>query len=80
MFLAACPGSVLINGCRPRVLSCRRHRLYREQGFSTGRRYTVNEPLPAAGTAEVWIFEVQYRLNNAPFGQISQPLELTVRG
>ena len=48
--------------------------------FSTARRYTVEEPLPAAGTAEVWTFEVQYRYQNAPFGQISQPLELTVRG
>ena len=48
--------------------------------FSTSRRYTVNEPLPAPGTAEVWTFEVQYHYQNAPFGQISQPLELTVRG
>ena len=52
----------------------------RQIGFSTGRRYNVTEPLPAAGTAEVWIFEVQYRYKDAPFGQISQPLELTVRG
>lgn len=49
-------------------------------GFSTGRRYAVTEPLPAAGTAEVWTFDVQYHYKNAPFGQISQPLQLTVRG
>ena len=49
-------------------------------GFSTGRRFTVTEPLPAPGLAEVWTFEVQYRFQDAPFGQISQPLELTVRG
>ena len=48
--------------------------------FSTSRRYTVTEPLPAAGMAEVWTFEVQYQYQNAPFGQVSQPLELTVRG
>ena len=52
----------------------------RQIGFSTSRRYTVTEPLPAQGTAEVWIFEVQYQYQNAPFGQVSQPLELTVRG
>ena len=49
-------------------------------GFSLSRRYKVTEPLPAAGTAEVWTFEVQYHYQNAPFGQISQPLQLTVRG
>ena len=48
--------------------------------FSTGRRCTVTEPLPAPGTAEIWVFEAQYRYKDAPFGQISQPLELTVRG
>ncbi len=52
----------------------------RQIGFSTSRRYNVVEPLPASGTAEVWTFEVQYRFKDAPFGQISQPLELTVRG
>ena len=52
----------------------------REIGFSTGRRFAVGEPLPAPGLAEVWTFEVQYRYKDAPFGQISQPLELTVRG
>jgi hypothetical protein len=49
-------------------------------GFSTGRRFNVNEPLPAAGTAEVWTFEAQYRYQNQPFGRVSQPLSLTVRG
>lgn len=49
-------------------------------GFSMSRRYNVTEPLPAPGTAEVWMFEVQYRYQNAPFGQLSQPLNLTVRG
>ena len=49
-------------------------------GFSTSRHYEVGEPLPAAGTAEIWIFEVQYRYKGAAFGQVSQPLDLTVRG
>ncbi len=49
-------------------------------GFSLGRRYNVTEALPAAGTAEIWIFEVQYRYQGEPFGQMSQPLSLTVRG
>jgi hypothetical protein len=49
-------------------------------GFSTTRRFVVEEPLPAAGTAEIWVFEVQYRYQNKPFGQVSQPLNLTVRG
>ena len=49
-------------------------------GFSTARRYNVAEPLPAPGVAEIWIFEVQYRYQNQPFGQMSQPLSLTVRG
>lgn len=52
----------------------------REIGFSSARRFMVEEPLPAAGTAEVWTFEVQYRYQNAPFGQVSQPYNLTVRG
>ena len=34
----------------------------------------------APGTAEVWIFEVQYRFQDQPFGQFSQPLNLTLRG
>jgi hypothetical protein len=42
--------------------------------------FTVEEPLPASGTAEIWIFEAQYRYQNQPFGQVSQPLNLTVRG
>lgn len=49
-------------------------------GFSTARRFNVTEPLPAPGVAEIWTFEVQYRYQNAPFGQVSQPLNLTVRG
>lgn len=49
-------------------------------GFSTGRHFTVAEPLPAAGTAEVWTFEVQYRYQGDPFGLRSDPLPLTVRG
>ena len=40
----------------------------------------VEEPLPAPGTAEIWTFEVQYRDQNKPFGQLSQALNLTVRG
>lgn len=49
-------------------------------GFSSSRHFLVTEPLPAPGTAEVWTFEVQYRYQNAPFGQMSQPINLTVRG
>ncbi|MEO7933029.1 MAG: hypothetical protein ABIT76_07715 [Chthoniobacterales bacterium] len=49
-------------------------------GVSLSRRYNVTEPLPAPGTAEVWTFEVQYRYQGQPFGQMSQPLALTVRG
>jgi len=49
-------------------------------GFSTTRHFEVTEPLPTQGTAEIWAFEVQYRYKGAAFGQISQPLELTVRG
>lgn len=52
----------------------------KQTGFATTRRFVVEEPLPAAGTAEVWVFEAQYRYQNAPFGQVSQPLNLTVRG
>ncbi len=52
----------------------------RSIGFSTSRRFLVTEPLPAPGTAEVWTFEAQYRYQNAPFGRVSQPLVMTVRG
>ena len=50
------------------------------QRLTTTRRFVVEEPLPAPGTAEVWVFEVQYRYGNKPFDQISQPINLTVRG
>lgn len=49
-------------------------------GFSLSRNFEVTEPLPAPGTAEIWTFEVQYKYKDQPFGQMSQPLELTVRG
>lgn len=52
----------------------------RKIGFSTSRHWTCDEPLPAAGTAEIWTFEVQYRYQDAPFGMRSTPLPLTVRG
>lgn len=52
----------------------------RNVGFSTARRFVVSEPLPAPGVAEVWIFEVMYRYKNAAFGQMSQPVNVTVRG
>jgi len=51
-----------------------------EAGFSSARDYELPLPLPPAGTAEVWTVQVQYRYKNAPFGQWSQPLEITVRG
>lgn len=40
----------------------------------------VTESLPAAGTAETWSFVVQYVYYNAPFGQMSRPVSITVRG
>ena len=49
-------------------------------GFSSSRRFNVEESLPAAGTAEVWTFDEKYRYQSAPFGLVSQPLNLTVRG
>ncbi len=49
-------------------------------GLSLGRHYLVNEPLPAPGTAEIWSFVAQYQYQNAPFGQMSQPVSITVRG
>lgn len=49
-------------------------------GFATAREYEIPLALPPAGTAEVWTVQVQYRYRNAPFGQWSQPLEMTVRG
>ena len=47
---------------------------------SLGRKYDVGLPLPAAGTAQIWVFEVQYRYQNQPFGLMSQPVSVTVRG
>lgn len=49
-------------------------------GMSLGRHLEVGEPLPAAGTAEIWSFVVQYVYQNAPFGQMSAPVTITVRG
>ena len=49
-------------------------------GMSLGRHFEVTEPLPAPGTAEIWSFVVQYVLQNAPYGQMSQPVTITVRG
>ena len=48
--------------------------------FPNTRGCVVNEPLPKSGNVEVWTFEVQYRYQNKPFGQISRPLNLTVKG
>lgn len=53
---------------------------YADAGFSSSRKYELPLPLPPAGQAEVWKIRVQYRYKNAPFGQWSQPLEITVRG
>jgi hypothetical protein len=49
-------------------------------GFASSRHFLVTETLPAAGTAEIWIFDVQYRYEDEPFGQTSQPISVTVRG
>lgn len=51
-----------------------------EIGFSTTRRYEIPLPLPAAGVAEIWKVQVQYRYQNAPFGQKSPVIEIPVRG
>ena len=37
------------------------------------------EPQSALGTAEIGVFDVQYRYQNKPFGQLSNALDLTVR-
>ena len=52
----------------------------KDLGMSLGRHFEVTEPLPAAGTAEIWSFVVQYVYQNAPFGQMSAPVSITVRG
>lgn len=51
-----------------------------EVGFSSSREFIIPLALPAAGVAEVWTIQVQYRYRNAPFGMKSLPLVLTVRG
>ncbi|MEQ1862843.1 MAG: hypothetical protein ABMA13_23220 [Chthoniobacteraceae bacterium] len=51
-----------------------------ETGFSTTRKFEVPLPLPAAGQAEIWKVQVQYRYQNQPFGQKSQTVEIPVRG
>ena len=50
------------------------------KGFTGSRFAAIAEPLPAADTAEIWSFVVQYQPQNAPFGQMSQPVTITVRG
>ena len=52
----------------------------KDLGISLGQHFEVAEPHPAAGTAEIWSFVVQYVYGNAPFGQMSQPVSTTVRG
>ena len=52
----------------------------KDLGVSLGRHFEVTEPLPAAGTAEIWSFVVQYVYGNVPFGQMSAPVTVTVRG
>ncbi len=52
----------------------------KDLGLSLSRHFEVTEPLPAAGTAEIWSSGVQYVYQNAPFGQMSQPVSITVRG
>lgn len=49
-------------------------------GFSTTRKFAVPLPMPAPGQAAVWRVQVQYRYKNAPFGQLSQIVEIPVRG
>jgi hypothetical protein len=50
-----------------------------EAGFSTTRRFELELPLPAAGQAEIWKVQVQYRYKNEAFGQKSQLVEIPVR-
>ena len=52
----------------------------RLKGFTGNRFAAIAEPLPAAGTAEIWSLVVQYQYQDAPFGQMSQPVTITVRG
>lgn len=51
-----------------------------EVGFSTNRKFELPLPMPAPGQAAVWRVQVQYRYQNAPFGQMSQIIEIPVRG
>ena len=51
-----------------------------EIGFSTTRKFELPLPMPAPGQAAVWRVQVQYRYQNAPFGQMSQIIEIPVRG
>jgi len=53
---------------------------YVKDVFSSSRECEMDAALPPAGTVEVWRIRVQYRLNNAPFGQPSDPIEIDVRG
>ena len=52
----------------------------KDLGISLGRHFEVPETLPPAGTAEIWSSMVQHVYQNAPFGQMSQPVTITVRG
>lgn len=51
-----------------------------DAGFSSARDYEIPLPLPAAGQPEIWTVQVQYRYKNAPFGQKSAAVAISVRG
>ena len=53
---------------------------FADAGFATAREYEIPLPLPPAGQTETWKIRVQYRLQNALFGQLSDALEIDVRG
>ena len=52
----------------------------KDLGVSLGRHFEVAEPLPAAGTAEIWSFVAQYVHQNAPPRQMNPPVSITMRG
>lgn len=62
------------------VFAARGNAAIAEVGFSSARDYELTLPLPAAGTAEKWKVQVQYRLKNLPFGQRSAIVEIPVNG
>jgi hypothetical protein len=53
---------------------------FADAGFATAREYEIPLPLPPVGQTETWKVRVQYRLKNELFGQLSDMIEIDVRG